>query len=167
MPCPSGRICAFTGHRPNKYPYLSDETSPEYGALKLRLSEQTDALIAEGYTHFVCGGALGVDTLAARLVLEKRAKNPLITLEIVVPCPEQHKFWTEKDKRIYEDILESADVVTTVSEVYTPDCMFRRNRCMVDMCSSLVAVYDGTPGGTYMTLKYALDTGKRALVLRP
>ena len=57
--------------------------------------------------------------------------------------------------------------MTVVSEVYTPHCMHKRNRYMVDMADRLIAVYDGTEGGTRMTVKCALDKGIRVDVLHP
>ena len=39
---------------------------------------------------------------------------------------------------------------------YTRGCMLRRNRYMVDHSALVIAVYDGTPGGTCRTLEYAL-----------
>ena len=35
--------------------------------------------------------------------------------------------------------------------------MMRRNRYMVDRSSVLVACYDGKPGGTWNTIRYAMD----------
>ena len=46
-----------------------------------------------------------------------------------------------------------------VSEKYTPGCMQRRNRYMVDHASLLIAAHDGLPGGTRNTIEYALRRG--------
>lgn len=35
--------------------------------------------------------------------------------------------------------------------------MMQRNRYMVDHSSMLVACYNGQPGGTWNTIKYAMD----------
>ena len=49
---------------------------------------------------------------------------------------------------------------------YTPGCMNRRNRYMVDRSSLLIAVYDGIPqGGTLNTLSYAMGKGVRTVIL--
>ena len=166
-PCPSGKTLAFTGHRPDKYPCLGDEVSLGYRAVRDSLLSHVNRAISEGFTHFVCGGALGVDTMAATLVLELKKRAPGITLEIAVPCERQHKYWREQDRREYERLLAMADVVTWISDAYTPFCMIERNRYMVDMCSRLIAVFDGTRGGTYNTVKYALDKGVETVVTDP
>ena len=44
-----------------------------------------------------------------------------------------------------------------VSNHYTPTCMMDRNRYMVDKSSILIACYDGKSGGTWNTIKYAMD----------
>ena len=131
------------------------------------LSAHVDKAVSEGYTHFVCGGALGADTLAAKLMLAKRADDPRLTLEIVVPCDGQDKFWGEEDRRVYEGILSRADVVTTISSAYTPFCMRERNQYMVEMSHRLIAVFDGSEGGTYMTVLLALKNGIEVEIVKP
>ena len=46
-----------------------------------------------------------------------------------------------------------------VQQEYTPGCMQRRNRYMVDHAALLIAVNDGEPGGTRNTILYALRQG--------
>lgn len=163
----AGLICAFTGHRPNKYPWLNDPGSDACRSLLKRLRGAVEDLIGEGYTHFISGGALGVDTLAALLVLEMREKDPRLTLEIALPCPDQTRYWSARDVRLHKRLCDQADALTTISEIYTPFCMYERNRFMVNACQTLIAVYDGTPGGTRMTVGLAYDEGKRIITLAP
>ena len=164
---PDGKVCAFTGHRPSKYPYLCDTASDEYGRLREELSRHIDAAVNEGYTHFICGGALGADTLVAELILEKRENDLRLTLEIAVPCDGQDKYWKSRDKQIYRDILSRADTVTCLSDVYTPFCMQNRNQYMTERSQKLIAVYDGSRGGTYMTVLLALSRGIEVDIVRP
>ena len=46
-----------------------------------------------------------------------------------------------------------------VSTQYSPSCMHRRDRYMVDHASLLIAAFDGTPGGTRYTVEYAMRRG--------
>ena len=76
------RCCAFTGHRPKKFPWGYDETDARCVTLKRMLSDQIATLVGAGYTDFLSGMAEGSDTWAALAVfcLEKRksrAKAPL------------------------------------------------------------------------------------------
>ena len=43
--------------------------------------------------------------------------------------------------------------------------MLRRNRTMADAAALLVTVYDGGPGGTAATIRYARQKGKQILPL--
>jgi nucleoside 2-deoxyribosyltransferase len=46
-------------------------------------------------------------------------------------------------------------------------CMFRRNRYLVENADLLLAVYDGLPGGTAMTVGYAREIGVPVVCLAP
>ena len=46
-----------------------------------------------------------------------------------------------------------------VSSRYSSACMQRRDRYMVDHASLLIAVFDGSPGGTQYTVTYAMQRG--------
>ena len=43
----------------------------------------------------------------------------------------------------------------------------RRDRYMVDRSAAVLAVFDGTPGGTQYTLNYAMDKKREILLLDP
>ena len=61
------------------------------------------------------------------------------------------------------DILARCDYETMVQQSYTPGCMQRRNRYMVDHASLLIAVNDGARGGTRSTIEYAFKRGVNVL----
>ncbi len=109
----------------------------------------------EGFTNFLTGGALGFDTLAARAVLRLKEKYKDVTLFLALPCPEQTKKWSSKDKKEYERILALADSHKYISDHFTKFCMHARNRYMVDNSACLVAFYRGGSGGTGSTVSYA------------
>ena len=52
-----------------------------------------------------------------------------------------------------------------VQEHYDRFCMHRRDRYMVDHSSAILAVFDGTPGGTMYTLNYAMEQKLDILLL--
>ena len=56
-------------------------------------------------------------------------------------------------------LLEACDLETLVQNRYTPSCMQRRDRYMVDHAMLLIAAFDGTAGGTRYTVEYALRRG--------
>jgi len=53
------KVCAFTGHRPNKLPWRYNETDSRCVALKAVLMEQITILIEDGFTQFLSGMAEG------------------------------------------------------------------------------------------------------------
>ena len=59
------------------------------------------------------------------------------------------------DAARYLRLQHPCDYQTLVQEAYTPGCMMRRNRYMVDASRILIAAFDGRPGGTARTLEYA------------
>ena len=86
---------AFTGHRPQKLPFGFDETDPRCVDFKRRLCNSIEMMILEGYTHFISGGALGMDMYAAEAVLTLREQYPEITLEIAIPHDGQTAKWPQ------------------------------------------------------------------------
>ena len=55
--------------------------------------------------------------------------------------------------------------MTVLSEAYSPGCMQRRNRYMVDHASLVLACYNGSPGGTMSTLLYARRQGLKIVTI--
>ena len=53
--------CCFTGHRPAKLPWGTDEGDERCLRLKARLREVIARAVEDGYTHFICGMAEGCD----------------------------------------------------------------------------------------------------------
>ena len=110
----------------------------------------------DGYDYFISGGAIGVDTDFAEMVLHFKKLYPHITLEIAVPCENQDLKWNDTDKAKYQKILKCADVVTVLSKKYNRFCMQKRNQYMVDKSDFAIAFWnpDTKKGGTYGTIKY-------------
>ena len=148
--------CCFTGHRPEKLPWGSDETDPRCTALKQKMQDAVEAAYDEGMRHFICGMARGCDLYFAEAVLSLREARGDVSLEAAVPCPSQANSWPRADQVRRRRILAACDLETLVQEQYTKGCMLRRNRYMVDHSALLIAVYDGVSGGTRHTLEYAM-----------
>lgn len=132
---------------------------PERGRLAEALKVEIRNLILRGYRYFGAGGALGFDTLAAQTVLGLKSEYPQIKLILVLPCRDQADRWNAVDRAIYEDIKRQADKVVYMAEHYTRDCMFRRNRHLVDCSSVCVCYLTKRTGGTAYTVGYAKERG--------
>lgn len=145
------QTCCFTGHR--KIP------SDQLESVTQRLRDAVIASIKDGYLYFGAGGALGFDTLAAKIVLELRTIYPEIKLILVLPCLDQAEKWNEEDKEEYERIKSLADKVVYTSGNYFNGCMQRRNRHLIDNSSLCICYLTERIGGTAYTVNYARDKG--------
>ena len=103
--------------------------------------------------------AQGADLYFCQAVLDLRQRHPEVTLEAAIPFAGQADHWSAADQRRRMTLLDQCDLETVVQHTYTPGCMNRRNRYMVDHASLLIAVHDGLPGGTRRTIEYALRRG--------
>ena len=91
--------CCFTGHRSMSYNQKRKASTDIRSAVK--------SLVKKGVKHFIVGGALGFDTVAAATVINMRDNDRLtdgngkeadITLTIAVPCPTQSSQWSFANK---------------------------------------------------------------------
>ncbi len=142
------QTCFFTGHRTiptEEVQRIYEKTYTLCAVLTEKLNIRT----------FVCGGALGFDTLAAKAVLKLREQNQDVRLQLVLPCREQAKRWGATAQQTYREILAAADAVEYVSEEYTSYCMYARNRRMVDMSCCGIVLLRRNSGGTAYTVRYA------------
>jgi len=150
---------AITGHRPNKLGNDYDLKSPLTKAIENRLQQIVNEL---NPTLMISGMALGIDTLWAQLAL----KNG-IDLLAAIPFKGQEITWPEKSQRLYHYILDQAKYIVYVSEgSYSAYKMQVRNIWMVEECDKLVAVWDGTSGGTKNCVEYA-DGKKEIIIVNP
>lgn len=145
---------AVTGHRPQqlgaewalKGPY-SDFIR---GELKKYLLKYTPKQV-------ISGMALGADQLFVQVALE--LKIPVLA---AVPCFEQESKWPKSSKDLYYELLGNSLVTEYVvtPTYYTSSVMQIRNEYMVDNCDLLLAVFNGTRGGTKNCIDYARSIGK-------
>ncbi len=164
---PKSRRVAFTGYRPQKMPFGFDETDPRCVDFKKRLYDTIESFIWQGYQHFISGGALGMDLFAAEAVMELKKKFPEILLEMVSPFDEDAATSAMYSQTRHDALFDQADIVTATGHQYTKSCMFVRNRYLVDNADMLLAAYDGQPGGTEMTIRYARKMGIQVCCIKP
>ncbi len=173
---------AFTGLRPNKL-WGYDLRYFKYKKLAEILERELENIIDNSEDeefHFVCGGALGFDTIAALTILKMREKNENITLEIAIPFKDQPNTWFySEDIDRYNLINKLADKVTFVDEVdkyiddkvaigrYSAKKLMTRNRYMIDNADLVIALYDGQKGGTHNAVNYAKKLDKDILIINP
>lgn len=154
---------AITGHRPNKLGNDYDLTSPLIQNIKRKIITILDERDHE-YLTLITGMALGIDTLFAQIAIESNL--PFIA---AIPCKNQEKKWPEKSQKIFRDIVLN-DLCTfhlVTKEEYSPFCMQKRNEWMVNNCDLLIAVWDGSSGGTANCVNYAVSKVKPIIYINP
>ncbi len=159
--------CCFTGHRPDKLPWGAHEEDPRCAALKRSLLRELEESYRRGFRHFISGMAMGCDLYFAEAALSLRERCPDLIVEGAVPYPAQAARWPEPMRRRWRAILDRCDLETVVQQNYDRYCMLRRDRYMVDRSAAVLAVFNGTPGGTQYTLNYAMDKKREILLLDP
>ena len=152
------QTCCFTGHR-----IIANEKKK---AIFNKTREAVISLIEKGVRFFGVGGAIGYDTIAAHVILLLKEQYPFIKLIVVCPCKNQDLKWNEVDKRVYRDILNSADKVVVLADTYYDGCMQARNRHLVDNSKYCICYLEHMHGGTYNTVKYAQKDNKKAIHIK-
>ena len=141
---------AFTGHRPNKL--------GGYGAEAQNLLQQfaAECLKKHNVEHVITGMALGWDQAVALAAID--LDIPFIA---AIPFEYQDQMWPPTSRRIYHEILMQAhDVVVVCAGDYAAWKMQERNEWMVDYSDRLIALWDGTDGGTANCVRYAKSVDK-------
>ena len=148
------KTCAFTGHRNLK----------TYGLDYPLLDRVVQNLLKTGTTNFLCGMAIGFDIAAAESVLLYKDDYGA-KLTACLPCADQYKRFSERNKQKYFEVLERCDEVITLAPSYFDGCMHARDRYMVENSDILVSFLRKQSGGTFYTVNYAKKLGKKIIEL--
>ena len=142
------KTCCFTGHRLQKLGLTSDY-------VKMILEKAIDDFIDKGYTRFISGMSNGVDLWAAEIIMEKKRKNDNLSLICALPYDGFAPSGDTQIKTSFKEIISSADQVEIVNLRYHRGCFQQRNEWMVDNSNAVMAVFNGSGGGTKNTIEYA------------
>lgn len=137
--------CCFSGHRILPSSFSTEE-----------LKKAVYKAVNDGYVTFLCGMALGFDTVCFH-VLEDVAKEKNIEIVACVPCKSQSAYFNKKQKAEYERMINASDDVVYLADEYFDGCMQKRNVFMVDNSSRIICYLNYGHGGTYQTVKYAVE----------
>jgi uncharacterized phage-like protein YoqJ len=178
---------AITGHRPNKLGNDYDLTSPLILSIKKEIIDNLKAVrYAFPNLTLITGMALGIDTLFAQIAIDLNI--PFIA---AIPFIGQETKWNDKTRQEYHNLLNKSYNIMIVDRgydvtypaylerrnmliidkqlhnQYSPAKMQQRNIWMVDNCDILIAVWDGSSGGTANCVKYAESVNKQIIRINP
>jgi uncharacterized phage-like protein YoqJ len=145
-------VVAITGHRPEKIPDV-----------KWVEDTLTEVLTTVAPKKLVQGMAAGVDLLSAQVAL--RMNIPLMSVR-----PWAGHTPRFQDVKLYQKaVVEAVEVVDVhPSTSYLGPWMYQdRNKYMVDHATVVVAVWDGTKGGTRNCVVYARQKGVPVILIDP
>lgn len=130
------------------------------------LSETLRSVVLDGYTEFLVGMALGFDQYCYEELLRMKREFPQLRIVACIPCGDQAARFTRAQKARYDRLCAAADERIVLYPSYVEGCMQERNRYMVDHSDLVVAYLRYAGGGTYYTVKYAVERGKEILYLK-
>jgi len=142
---PARKVLAGTGHRPDKL--------GGYGArVSARLVDLARVVLVKHRPDEVISGmALGWDTALALAAIELG-----IPLTAAVPFEGQERKWRPEQQEQFRAILALATTVVIVSPGgYAVWKMQTRNEWMVDRATGVLALWNGSGGGTGNCIEYA------------
>lgn len=142
-------ICG-TGHRPDKLGGYGDD-------IKIKLqSIAIDWLTKNNTDGVISGMALGWDQALACAAISLR-----IPLLAALPFKNQDCKWPRKSQQEFKSILERASKIVIVSEgEFSSKKMQIRNEYMVNNCDLVLALWNGSSGGTANCIQYAKSIKK-------
>ncbi len=152
-------IVAFTGHRPDKIGGYK-LPNPTY----IKVCQKIESILKELKPEKVISGmALGVDQWAAFIAL--KLKIPFIA---AVPFLNQESKWPSSSQETYNKLIKLASETIIVSDgEYSAVKMQIRNEWMIDHCDQVIAVWDGSNGGTSNCVNYAKSKNKSIIYIDP
>ena len=143
-----GLVVGITGHRPGPlggYRYPNPIQLAVVKAIE-------DALLELKPSILITGMALGTDQWAAEVCIHHN-----IPFAAFVPYPDYGDNWPPHAQAHYQWLLSKANQRINVDERpgYDPRKLHGRNAWIVEKCELLLAVYNGTSGGTQACLGVA------------
>lgn len=145
-------ILAGTGHRPDKLGGYKEQVFTRLTDLAVKCLERYAP------EKVISGMALGWDQAVAEAACIKS-----IPWVAAVPFEGQEGKWPEASQVKYRDLIAKATEIVVVCEGgYAAYKMIVRDKWMVDHCDAVLALWNGSDGGTGTTVKYA--TGKKRII---
>lgn len=146
------KTCCFTGHR--------DIVKSDVDLIMKRTEEHIRALVRRGIRYFGVGGALGYDTLAAKLLFRLRETElPNIKVILVYPFDGYTDRWTQSQRSEALQLRGRYDKIVKVSEKPGRAAYLQRDRHLVDGSAYCICYCTRSDGGTAYTVRYALGEG--------
>lgn len=149
-------IVCGTGHRPNKLGGYSPDAHTRLVVLAIDWLVAQHAYFPDRELEVISGGALGWDQALAQAAWMNN-----VPFMFALPFEGFETKWPSDSQHYLKRLMDSATRVHYVCEPgYSPWKMQKRNEWMVDNSDQVLALWDGSDGGTANCVKYANKVGK-------
>lgn len=143
------KTCCFTGHR--LIPQAHIEAVSARTEIKVR-----ELIVTEGVRYFGVGGAIGYDTLVAKILFRLQATSfSHIKVILVYPFDGFTSRWTDEQKATYAQLLQKYDKCVCVASEASREAYLARDRHLVDGSAHCICYCTRQSGGTAYTVRYA------------
>lgn len=147
------KTCCFTGHRDLPINQIKDIEA-------ITASEIRTLIRDSGVCYFGVGGAIGFDTLAARVLFQIReTEYKHIKVILVYPFDGFTSRWTPAQQAEHNRLLPQYDKVVCVADRPSREAYLARDRHLVDNSAYCISYCTRQSGGTAYTVKYARQRG--------
>lgn len=147
------QTCCFTGHR--IIPAHDIDIVTARTEIQIR-----ELILRNGVRFFGVGGAIGYDTLAARILFRLRSTDyPQIRVILVYPFDGFTSRWSDEQRAEYARLFPQYDKAVCVAYSASREAYLERDRHLVDGSAYCIAYCTRDSGGTAYTLRYAKQLG--------
>lgn len=144
-----------TGHRPDKLGGYGEDVFQRLVALAQDFIQGTLP------SYLITGGALGWDQ-----ALAEAARREKVEYAVYVPFVEFDCKWPQASRDRLKSLIQAADeVVVCCDPGYAGWKMQERNKQMVNNADKVLALWNGTDGGTANCVRYANKNGTEVVNL--
>lgn len=151
----SDMLVAGTGHRPDKLGGFTDAVERRLHTVATRWLEDNRPHIK----YVISGMALGWDQALAQAAIDLG-----IRYHAYIPFEGMESKWPRFAQAKYKALLNRADQIIIVSPgAYAGYKMQKRNIAMVDNCTHVLALWNGSADGTANCIEYA-EYKKRPII---
>lgn len=151
------KVLAVTGYKSHELG-IFDEKHHGIKYIKKVLEKRLVSFIEEGLEWVIISGQLGVELWCGEVVLNLKKKYPQIKLAVLTPFYNQEERWNETRKEQYQNVLQRADFVDTITKrnYDSPSQLKLKNQFIVSKSDALLVIFDDDkPGSPSYYISYA------------
>ncbi|MDT8859903.1 DUF1273 domain-containing protein [Alkalihalobacillus sp. MEB130] len=153
------RTIAISGYKAHELGIFDQKHKGIY-YIKKAIENRLRTLVEEGVEWVIISGQLGVELWAAEVVIALKAEYPQVQLAVLTPFLQQEERWQDATKQYYQEILNQADFVDSITKrAYdNPAQLRQKNEFIIAKADALLLLYDEDKPGSPT---YYLDIAKK------